>query len=439
MDVLLCMAANHARILTKEELIEAVWGDVAVTPNSLDQAISGLRKIFGKRSITTVARRGYRFTMPVERTERRPATVSSEETLAASRTMVAARMALETLDLPEIVLARPALEELLRAAPDDAAIHLALASVWLLIFESTRSDAAPDVSALQYALHHARRGCDLAPSREAWITLADVFYRTGRKLDAVAAARKALTDEPDDSRLGLRFAAVTWGEARMNAACHVLRLCPDLALACWFVATVFVARQAFDPAMKILRAGCAAQDAPRTRTGRYHAVGLHLLLGLVLAAQGDLDGALEEFRRELALADPRHVYARECAANVWYAIGAIRLRHGRRDEAEAAFREALTRVSSHPLASVGLAATSPSFRPNPASYDANTVETAIVKAAVLALGGRHEEAARVCGDALAAAEPGSAGWLLPVDPLINATAHLDAWAPALAILRERAV
>ena len=39
--------------------------------------------------------------------------------------------------------------------------------------------------------------------------------------------------------------------------------------------------------------------------------------------------ALEEFERELMLENAGQLYARECAANTWYAIGALRLRQGR--------------------------------------------------------------------------------------------------------------
>ena len=41
-------------------------------------------------------------------------------------------------------------------------------------------------------------------------------------------------------------------------------------------------------------------------------------------------------------------------------------------------------------------------------------------------------------DALAAAAPGGAAWLLPVEPLLNVSAHRVAWSPALARLRARA-
>ena len=47
----------------------------------------------------------------------------------------------------------------------------------------------------------------------------------------------------------------------------------------------------------------------------------------------------------LSLANESHIYTRECCANTWYAIGALRCRQGRRDEAEAAFRtKRVTRV-----------------------------------------------------------------------------------------------
>jgi hypothetical protein len=44
----------------------------------------------------------------------------------------------------------------------------------------------------------------------------------------------------------------------------------------------------------------------------------------------------------------------------------------------------------------------------------------------------------VCGDALAKAEAGPAGWLLPVDPLLHVAAHREEWAQTLAMLRRGA-
>ena len=443
-DILLLLVSNAGRIVSKDALIAAGWTDVNISDNSIAQAILSLRKVLGTGEggmpyIETVPRRGYRFVAPVELEQPRQSAAALDALLAPYRAFVDGRAALEILDLDALDRARQAFEDALRAASDYPAAHIGMANARVLRFESTRADAVPDVAALQQAHHHAHEACRLDPlSADAWSTLAFVLHRKGHGRDAIAAARKALTLDPEDWRHYLRLACVSWGEERLLAARRVLTLCPELAFAHWFVATVFVARQAFDSAIRHLRAGCAAQDAQRTETGRFHAVGLHLLRGLVLAAQGADDEALEKFAGELAAEEKRHLYARECGATTWYAIGAVQLRQGRRQEAEAAFHEALLRVPGHGLASVGLAAISSSSQTPARSDGANTVDAAMVKAAVVALDGRHHDAAALWGDALVQAEPGSAGWLLPVDPLLHVTAHPEAWAQALATLRHRA-
>jgi hypothetical protein len=68
----------------------------------------------------------------------------------------------------------------------------------------------------------------------------------------------------------------------------------------------------------------------------------------------------------------------------------------------------------------------------------NTVDLAMPAAATLVLDGKHDDAARLCGEALVQAEPGPAGWILPVEPLLKPLRHPDAWARTLAILRDRA-
>ena len=444
-DILLVLASNAGQIVSKDALIEAGWKDVAVTDNSIEQAISSLRKTLGSQPdgtpyIETLARRGYRFGAPVERGQSRQSDAALDALLAPYRAFVEGRAALETLDRDAIARARQAFEQALNLAPDHPSAHIGMANACVLVFESTRADPSPDVSALKLAGDHAREGCRLdSASGEAWSTLAFVLHRSGDPREAIAAARKAVSIDPDDWRHYLRLAFVSWGEERLRAAHRVLTLCPGLALAYWFAATVFVARQAFEAALEELRAGCASQDAQRKETGRFSAVGLHLLHGLVLAAQGDEDGALDELRREMAFENDGQLYARECAANTWYTRGAIRLRQGRHDEAEVAFHEALKRVPGHALAGVGVGAMSLLSDARLPRPDASSVDAAIVKAAALALAGKHDEAARLCAEALAQAEPGPAGWLLPLEPLLNAAAHRDAWAQTLTMLRDRAI
>src|ERR1700688_2401350 len=69
-DVLLFLAGNPNRLVTKEELLQAVWGDTFVEEGSLTQYISHLRKALGNNSedarlIVTIARKGYQFTARV--------------------------------------------------------------------------------------------------------------------------------------------------------------------------------------------------------------------------------------------------------------------------------------------------------------------------------------------------------------------------------------
>jgi eukaryotic-like serine/threonine-protein kinase len=69
-DVLLFMVQNPNRLLTKEELLQAVWGDTFVEEGNLTQYISHLRKALDDNSedtrlIVTIARKGYQFTADV--------------------------------------------------------------------------------------------------------------------------------------------------------------------------------------------------------------------------------------------------------------------------------------------------------------------------------------------------------------------------------------
>ena len=69
-DVLLVLARNPNRLVTKEELLQAVWSDTFVEEGNLTQYISHLRKALvdnseDNRLIVTIARKGYQFTADV--------------------------------------------------------------------------------------------------------------------------------------------------------------------------------------------------------------------------------------------------------------------------------------------------------------------------------------------------------------------------------------
>jgi len=65
-DLLLYMARNRGRLLTKEELLAAVWPDSTVEEGNLSQNVFLLRKALGESSkenryILTIPGRGYQF------------------------------------------------------------------------------------------------------------------------------------------------------------------------------------------------------------------------------------------------------------------------------------------------------------------------------------------------------------------------------------------
>jgi DNA-binding winged helix-turn-helix (wHTH) protein/Flp pilus assembly protein TadD len=78
LDLLLHLLDNAGALITKEQLLDALWPGANVTDNALAQAVSELRQALGDdagapRFIKTVARRGYRFIAPVARIDSAPA------------------------------------------------------------------------------------------------------------------------------------------------------------------------------------------------------------------------------------------------------------------------------------------------------------------------------------------------------------------------------
>ena len=301
LQLLIVLISNDRRIASKEHVRLAVWGDTPVGDSTIERAMWNVRKTLGQQQdkteyIETFARQGYRFAAPVTCVGPSRPAFAMDAMLAPSRAIVDGRAALITLDIASIAQVVPMLEAAVRAMPTVAALHIQLAMAYAIRFESTREDACPDRAAVGPALEHAHEGVRLArASGEAWSALAFVLAVAGNRRDAIAAGQQAVTLESDNWRHWVRLAYVSTGEERLRAARRALDLFHDLALAHWLAATVFVARQACGAALQHLRAGCAAQDAQPNDGGVLTANGLHLLIGLVLASQGDLEGALDEF------------------------------------------------------------------------------------------------------------------------------------------------
>jgi DNA-binding winged helix-turn-helix (wHTH) protein len=103
--ILRVLLAQAGAIVPKDALLDTAWPDVAVGDNSLEQAISSLRRALGPTAeaapyIETLPRRGYRFSAPVIRRAPRQSDEGLDSLLGPLRAFVEGRSALETPSRP---------------------------------------------------------------------------------------------------------------------------------------------------------------------------------------------------------------------------------------------------------------------------------------------------------------------------------------------------
>src|SRR5882757_353849 len=70
MRLLVCLAERAGQVVSVEQLLDEVWKDLVVTPNSVYHAVAALRRMLGDDTkdpsyIANVLRRGYRVVAPV--------------------------------------------------------------------------------------------------------------------------------------------------------------------------------------------------------------------------------------------------------------------------------------------------------------------------------------------------------------------------------------
>jgi non-specific serine/threonine protein kinase len=76
-DLLVALAARPDHLMSKHELLDAVWPGLVVEEANLQMQISNLRKLLGGEVIATVPGRGYRFSTPVQAAEPAPAALQA--------------------------------------------------------------------------------------------------------------------------------------------------------------------------------------------------------------------------------------------------------------------------------------------------------------------------------------------------------------------------
>ncbi|HVO48421.1 MAG TPA: winged helix-turn-helix domain-containing protein, partial [Steroidobacteraceae bacterium] len=72
MNLLVCLAEHAGQVMSVERLLDEVWKDVVVNPDSVYQTVASLRRVLKDdarepRYIDNVVRRGYRLIAPVIR------------------------------------------------------------------------------------------------------------------------------------------------------------------------------------------------------------------------------------------------------------------------------------------------------------------------------------------------------------------------------------
>ena len=190
---------------------------------------------------------------------------------------------------------------------------------------------------------------------EAWAVLGYLLSAAGRTDEGQAAARRATALEPENWRHHYRLAYGSWGEERLRAVDRTLALMPGFAPARMLACMVFVARGTMDRAEREASIGAEAQRQNQADQTPLPAVGFHWLRGMILAAEGDHDGALACFAEEIAAARQR---ARLCARVCGERARRDRVRavpsSAIVDGASASFAAALADAPGHPKASVGM-------------------------------------------------------------------------------------
>jgi DNA-binding winged helix-turn-helix (wHTH) protein len=155
--VLCTLARTPCRLLTKEALLDAVWGHRFVCESVLKGAISEVRAALGDdpkqpRYIATVARRGYRFIGTAVDAPFQGATVERSGTSGSDHPTLAALAALCHGDpvVADLVRAYGATLERERLVPNDLDIYRKVLR-WLIDLADERAEELQPVRSLAFA------------------------------------------------------------------------------------------------------------------------------------------------------------------------------------------------------------------------------------------------------------------------------------------------
>ena len=451
-EILAAIVEKNGEIVTKDELLDRFWPGVNISENTLTRAIADIRKALGEQAaepqyIQTLARRGFRF-ISESRVE------LPEPDDDPFQAWVQGKLALDSLDPEKLSGAIAAFERAVVELPLYAPAHAGLANAYLLQFEQTRSGSVPDRGLLTQAMSAARQACAVDPSLgEGWAVLGYLLSAAGKAEEAQAAARRAAALERDNWRHQYRLAYSTWGEERLRAVERALTLMPGFSPIRMLSAMVFIARGTLDRAEREATTGAQSQRRQRGDRTPLPAIGFHWLRGLLLAAHGDAPAALASLDEESATNASGHIYAREFVLNARVAAGFLQLTMNDAAAAAVTLQQALAEAPGHPRATLGLYAVAARGADAHACEAARSatehataelirgerpVEAALVSAGQRLVEGQAAAAMALLDRMLAEAPAGPAGWIIPVDPMLEALRLAPGYPELLAKLAARA-
>lgn len=382
-----------------------------------------------------------------------PSPIGTREThnLDAYRAAAEGWQHLEARRLDAIPAAADAFSRALGFDCQYAMAHAGLAHAQLAWFEASRADNQPAVGTLDEAVQHARMATALdAGLAEAHATLGVALFGQGADGDAVEQVQQAIALEPGNWRHHVRLGHVSWGSTRLDAADRTLALHPACGRAHFQRATVLVARGHVAAAEQALTSALAQGSLPQV--GHAPVPGLAWLLGLIHLAQGRSAAASAAFERELALVDPNRPFGREYAMQAHLGYGLVLLTSRRAFDALSELGAALALYPEHGASNLATAAALVGLgdRSRAASHLASAdevipvleqhrpLEAAMVRAQRQAVTGHPDAALERLQQLLREAPPGSAGWTIPIDPLLGSIRTRPGYAALLDALAARA-
>jgi len=290
LEALLYLAERGGVLVSKEELMAAVWKGVTVEENSLAKCISAIRKALGegpddKRFIVTEPRRGYRFVAEIAVAESRSPGGSARRMSASAKASQLFVSGWSALTRPGGATLRRGLEQLEQAVAIDPQFALAHACV-----------------ASGYALLGV---FGLAPPR-------DVFPRARNAALAALAADAALADA--HAQLGHIYTMFEFDFAAANACYRrALDLNPDCLAAFHYMGLQAICAGNFEDGFRHLRRAQSIEPlAPN--------ISANIAMGHYYAGQYDRAIAQAEATLDLA---PQFAHAQSILARSWLRLGEV--------------------------------------------------------------------------------------------------------------------